>query len=354
MRLIIKRLMKKMGFGKKNDQALWKRLLEGFSPTSTSGGPRVFYLSPDISTPSWGIGMLYQHVSALNECGQHAFVLHHKRSFRLGWLDVDAPVQYLEDRGFRLSAEDILVVPEPFAMAPIFQSVQCRRLVFVQNAFYMLGNAGKTTSYRQLGYERAITVMPHLAHVIESFYDADADVIPVALASYFFISRASLELKNRRQQIVIYRKADSEDYEIVKAMLNSKLSSRFGNWELVELYDRPHTEVANILKQACFFVNVNCRESFNASVPEAMAAGCVCFCYEAFGGRDYLRDGKNAFVFKNNDVYPLLEKLFSVMEDFESQQELLGKIQQEAWETVQPYTYENLKLAVGEFYQRIV
>jgi hypothetical protein len=43
----------------------------------------------------------------------------------------------------------------------------------------------------------------------------------------------------------------------------------------VELENKTHREVARVLRQAALHVNVNCQESFNATVPEAMAAGCI-------------------------------------------------------------------------------
>ena len=76
-------------------------------------------------------------------------------------------------------------------------------------------------------------------------------------------------------------------------------------WTVVELENKPHRHVARIFRQAAIHINVNCQESFNATVPEAMAAGCIPVCYEAFGGQDYLRDGENAYVFPTHHAYPL-------------------------------------------------
>jgi hypothetical protein len=43
----------------------------------------------------------------------------------------------------------------------------------------------------------------------------------------------------------------------------------------------------------------------------------VPICYEAFGGRDYLRPGRNAIVFPTHDAYPLLERTLELAESYE-------------------------------------
>ena len=45
-----------------------------------------------------------------------------------------------------------------------------------------------------------------------------------------------------------------------------------------------------------------------------MAAGCLPVCYEAVGGRDFLRDGVNSCVFPNHHLFALLDRLFSLLE----------------------------------------
>ena len=63
-----------------------------------------------------------------------------------------------------------------------------------------------------------------------------------------------------------------------------------------------HVQTAEMMKRSALLLNLSALESFNALVPEALAAGCIAFCYEAYGGRDYLRPGENAFVWPNNYV----------------------------------------------------
>ena len=75
-------------------------------------GGRIFYLAPDHAAPSWGVGLLYEHVRLLRELDYDAWVLHQRRPFRLAWLESTAPVAYLDDAALAAGADDLLVVPE--------------------------------------------------------------------------------------------------------------------------------------------------------------------------------------------------------------------------------------------------
>jgi glycosyltransferase involved in cell wall biosynthesis len=122
-------------------------------------------------------------------------------------------------------------------------------------------------------------------------------------------------------------------------------------WEIVELRGLTHHEAAETLREACLFVNLNCFEAFNTTVPEAMAAGAVPVCYEAYGGRDFLRDGDNAFVFPNNSLLPLIERVVDLMAAPEPEREArLVAIRQRAWETAARYTPEATAVALREFF----
>ena len=84
-------------------------------------------------------------------------------------------------------------------------------------------------------------------------------------------------------------------------------------------------------------------EALNTSVVEAMASGCIVFCYEGFGPRDFLENGKNAFVFPNNEPYLLVEKLYEVLDNYEHKQVQLKQMQIYARKTAERYSYINLK-----------
>jgi hypothetical protein len=327
--------------------------LEG---TRVPSRPRILYYTPDTNQPSWGIGMLYTHVRLLAENGFPAFVLHRQSAFRLAWLDIEVPREALDDPHFSLSPDDILVVPEVVVDRQVVRDLKCRRIVFVQGSSLIIPGLREHHGYRELGYERAIAVMPHVGKILERHFDVPVAVIPPCIAPYFFEWDRPPGLSSegaRNLEIALYPKPLSEDQANLEWLLKRGLARR-EHWRLVELRGLSHREVAVVMRRAAFHVSVNCQESFNATVPEAMAAGCISICYEAFGGQDYLRDVHNAYVFPNHHLYPLVDRLFELIDDYPNRAEELQAMRDRAFQTAAGYRESHTAQALIDFYRPLL
>jgi hypothetical protein len=302
----------------------------------------ILYYAPDTNVPSWGIGMLYTHVRLLRANGIEAAILHQRPRFRPTWLKVDVPIVYPRRR----MECTLLVVPEVFAADPKILAMARRRVVFAQAGSYIAPGLGSAADYRELGYECAIAAMPHIREIVERHYGVDAHVVPPSIAPYFFTDAGTLETRPRKRQVVLCPKPWCRDLPIVRQVLRHRLP-RMG-WRYVELESRPHRAVARAFRESVFHVNVNCHESFNATVPESMAAGCVPICYEAFGGRDFLRPGRNAIVFPTHDAYPLIERTLELVESYEDGS--LARIRRAGYKTALRYTESHTEKALLKFF----
>lgn len=316
----------------------------------SSQRPRIFYLAPDFEKPSWGIALLYRHVGILRKHGFEAWVLHHRTGFSLSWLEDRPPIRFLDEPGLDLGERDVLVVPEVLTAEALELPFNCRRFVFVQGAFLILKPFEEAISYRELGYERAIAVLPHVKEILERHFDIDAEIVPPFIADYFFAAPQ----RERKRQILLfpkegYRDIGYFDFEILRKLLDRLLRS-FPDWEILEVRDLPHHEVARLMQTSVFMVNLNCLEAFNTTVPEAMAAGCIPICYEAYGGRDFLINGLNAFVFPNNDLYPLAAKLEELIRNYGNLSGELECIRDEARATAGRFTESVTEAALLEFF----
>ncbi len=326
--------------------------------TSQRGDPRIFYLTPDTQTPSWGIGMMYHHVRLLRERKLEAFVLHAKAPFKVNWIPHQVETVYANDKNFKIRSNDILVVPEIWAWDPKFTELKCQKIVFVQSSFNIVQIQSKNSNYSAVGYRRALTIMPHLKAIIEGYHGVEAFIAPCFVAPYFYLSNDQLK-EPRKKIILLYPKQGGDkDYVILKKILEGEIckSNTKSGWELVELKGKTHEETAALMKEAAFFVNTNYYEAFNSSVPEAMAAGCICFCYDAFGPLDFLRNRINAYVFPNHHVYPLVDKLASVLQayDQESLQLELRTLREKAFWTAVEFSQEKTQNALIDFYKPIL
>jgi hypothetical protein len=320
-----------------------------------SSPPGIHYLVPDSDTPSWGIGLLYHHVRLLRQAGYEACVLHQRRPFRLSWMATDVPIRYLDDRAVVLRREDLLVIPEVLAHQAPALSLPGRRVVFVQGSYLIQPGAREAIDYRALGYEAAIAVLPHVRDIVRDHHGLEAVIVPPFIADYFLADAAAVE--RPREPVVLlvskpeYRRAGYFDVEIVSALLRRQLSgSNARGWRLEELTGRTHVQTAEAMQRAALLVNLNTLEAFNTTVPEAMAAGCIPICYEAFGGRDFLRPGVNAFVFPNNHVYPLVNELLSLMREYDARQPELRALRRAGRETAGRFREEQTAVALQGFF----
>jgi len=310
----------------------------------------VYYYLPENDRPSWGAGMIYYHVWLLSKNNVEAYVLHDKKPYKLTWLQLDVHFSYLDDPSLKFSLKDVLIIPEFYADLVQLQKINCKKIVFIQNAFYIFDGLKNGKRYEDVGISSIFYYMPHLKKVLQQITTLPLYETPPFIAPYYFSALSH----NRSKRIILYPKFDNRDFNILKRMLEDKLQlkeskglqklfSRNNDWQLVELKNKKHTEVAAEMQTAAFFVSLNTTEAFNSSVPEAMAAGCINICYEGFGPADFLENGTNAYVFNNNHIYPLVDTIIDLVSRYDQLQEELTTIRINARKTAERYTLADLE-----------
>ena len=308
---------------------------------------KLFYLTPDNERPSWGIGVIYHHVKALCELGYDATVLHQVAGFKLPWLDADVPICYADGlTKTSITQNDILVVPEVMTQHPLVKSTPAKKVLFLQAGGFLFDGIPLDVTHKSMGFSLVMVIMPHLVPIVERFVGLPVVMVSPMVADYFYQGSISTQ---RERSIVMYPKFAQTDFSIVNGLLRRKTGSNrlrkaLGfDWRIKLLEGLSHRQVAEVFGKATFFISLNTFEALNTSVVEAMARGCIVFCYEGFGPRDFLEDGTNAFVFGNNEPYRLVEKLYDVLDHPQKYANQLKEMQQNALATAQKYTYEVMK-----------
>ncbi len=319
---------------------------------------RIFYLAPDTDVPSWGNGLLYGHVRLLRELGFEAFALHRRDGFRFSWIEDAVPTLYLDSPGFRPTEEDLLVVPEVAVRDSSQLSFPGRRGVFVQGSFLMLRDFEEAIDYRELGFDFCLAVLPHVKEIVDRHFGLEACLVPPFLAPYFFASQAEL-VAPRERTIVAYSNrayvdAGYPDLGIVEAILGRAVTRELLGWNFQVLGGMDHRATAELFKKSAILVNVNVLEAFNTTVPEAMAAGCIPICYEAYGGRDFLVNESNAFCFPNNHAYPLVEKVVEVASGWHDRNEELARMRQAGSATASTFRSDATRESLRECYSALL
>ncbi len=324
----------------------------------------IYYFCPDHDVPSWGVGMLYYHVHFLSKNNFEVCILHSKRNFKLSWLNLNVPIKYIQD-SVCPRHNDILVVPEFYISDKIVRQFKCRKLLFVQNSFILFERISPK-EMNNLGYEAVLYYMPHLQKVLTTYFNGPIYEIPPFIADYYYKDEDSLH--NRKKSIIIYPKTENRDFNILEKFLESdytKKSFLIGlissekqkqKWEIVVLKNLSHQKVAKLMQQATFFINLNTHEAFNSSVPEAMAAGCINFTYDAFGPSDFLINNKNAFVFNNNHIFPLYESLQFYINKYDDAEviEELTKIRNAGFQTAKSYVSGLAEIAIANVFKKLI
>jgi hypothetical protein len=309
----------------------------------------VLYLAPDHAAPSWGVGLLYEHVRLLREAGVEAAVLHHRHPFRVEWLESDAAVTHLDRE--EPAADDLLIVPEVLAWEAARRAWRCARGVFVQGSFLVLSGAPRAFRYPELGYELALAVLPHVAAVVERQMGLPAAVVPPFVADYFFRSGEQIAAVERERVALVvckpeYRHAGYPDWQLCVALLERAFAERWSGWRLETLDGLTHRQVAERMATASLLVNLNSHEAFNSTVPEAAAAGCVAACYDAVGGSDFLVDGEDGLVVANHRVFELVERVERAIEAQERRDPALLELRLRARARAERFRAERTRAAL--------
>jgi hypothetical protein len=232
--------------------------------------------------------------------------------------------------------------------------------VFVQGSFLILSGLEGAAGYTELGYELALAVLPHVGEIVERHFGLEVEVVPPFIAPYFFRDLEEIRARERSRTILLsvkpaYRAVGFPDYDIFVGLLRRHLgpNGQRPGWRVRELAGLRHAEVAELMADASFLVSLNSHEAFNSTVPEAMAAGCIPVCYDAYGGRDYLADGENAFVFPNHHVFPLAEKLLELTDGAPERSADLARMRARARETAGRFTREATRAALEAAFSRL-
>ena len=262
---------------------------------------------------------------------------------------------------FRSSENDIIVIPEICADNEQLQKFKCKKIVFVQNAFYIYEGLKTRETYESLGISYIFYYMPHLEKILKNITNIPLFETPPFIAPYFFEKK---DIK-RTKKIILYPKFENKEYYILKRYLNEKANIKtkgffnkmFSNdesWELVELKDKKHKELPSLMQSAMFFVTINTTEAFNSAVPEAMASGCINYCFEDVGPSDFLINNHNAFVFYNDHIFELAEKLVYYFNNYESIKNELNDIRNNAYLLSKNYTIDKLESKIIDFFKNLI
>jgi hypothetical protein len=317
--------------------------------------PRIFFISPDINSPTGGIKQLYRQVDVLNNNGYNAFILHQNAGFKCSWfvnqtkivynysihqqinfltlqnskvkgiipkikqfvksiLKKITKIQHSTKNDIVVQTDDIFVFPEVYGKLFGRILMNNKKVIYNQNCYYTFNGCSyleETSPYFSKN------VLAIIVASLDAFY----------YVNYSFPTKKLLRVKygidekvfnyshKKKQQIAFMPRKLNEDVVQVINILN--LSGKLKNWELKVIDKMNEKEVADSLKESTFFLSFNHREGFGMPPAEAMACGCVVVGYAGKGGKEFFKEDF-CYPIEDRDVLSFAKTLENVIKEYEN------------------------------------
>lgn len=243
--------------------------------------PEIYYLCPDINTPSAGIRRLFRHVKLLCQAGFRAHIMHLHTGFCRSDMP-EVPVRYLDRHVFRES--DIIVIPEGFpAIMDALQNSPGRCFVIALNWDHIFKDMPQGLNWQSFNIERVLAVSPVIGKMIMWSMGLPTHLLGTEIdhQQYYF------DAGSKRPEVVyIQRKAPH--IEILKRLLGARNPDFIHNISWIGLNGLPEEQYAAQIRQATIFLNLSMAEGFPTSCMEAMASGTLVAGYDSVGGKELL------------------------------------------------------------------
>lgn len=317
---------------------------------------RIFFLTPDINSPTGGIKQLYRQVDILNNNGFDAYILHKKNGFKCTWFTNSTKVTYsfaimseleqiiepeltsgglirnlknyvkklikkkeeLESKNKEniiITKEDIFVFPEVYGPNTANLLKGNSKIIYNQGAYqtffhYDLNLNSTVTPYLNKELIAAIVNSEDAKQYIKYVFPN----MNVQRVRYGIDSKNFYYNENKKQKIAFMPRRLRVD--LIQVINILKFRGVLNNWELVEIHNMNESEVANALRECAFFLSFSINEGFGMPPAEAMACGCVVVGYAGKGGKEFFKEDFS-YPIEDRDVILFAKTLENVIKEYE-------------------------------------
>jgi hypothetical protein len=275
---------------------------------------RILYVSPDVSQPRGGVGVLYDHVAALRGHGFDAFIVHTTPGFRYPFGRPDVPVI---DGSSSVSGSktDVLVVSEDHsAVIRKCREVTCRKVLFCQNHYFIFQGLAPGQTWGEFGFSGYLCVSTPIQRALKRWFGVDASVVRPAVDEVFFTE----DLKPFAPPITVacMPRKGLHNIRLVQGLLAAAGHVHGKDLSWLEIEGLSKHQVAARLRDAHIYVSTSMYEGLGLPPLEAMAAGCLVVGFAGGGGLDYATADNGTWV-PDEDVWALANALERTLASFD-------------------------------------
>lgn len=320
---------------------------------------KLYFVCPDMKTPSGGIKQIYKQVDILNNNGFNACVLHHKKGFRCDWFENNTKIEYSRSifmairhqlkayseytknykktvyRIFnkqKLENNSILIFPEIYG--PYINEIEptIPKVIFNQNCYYTFIRDSYIPNTSYSPYINSNTIhsivvsedsKKHLEYVFPS--------IPISrIINGIDSAKFSLGLNKKKQIAFMPRKLKNDIIQLINIV---RIRNKIKGWNFVIIDNMSEAEVATVMKESHIFLSFNQTEGFGLPPAEAMACGCIVIGYTGGGANEYFKT-EFSYPIADGDIIRFCSEIENVVELFSTQPDQIAQKQRNASEFI--------------------
>jgi hypothetical protein len=217
--------------------------------------------------------------------------------------DVNFPAIGVTDMEQQIAEGDVLLANPSFSNYFFGPRLPGRKLMYVQgfNTFALLDRY----------FDHYVSVSRFVARFIRTTYGLTTPVIP-AFVELGRLPAAPAWQDRPSGSILIHVKGDSTFGSMALAKLRDAVARRVTGVDLGRMLDPialPRPDFLSRLGASRYLVSLSPAEGFGLVPLEAMAMGMTIIGFDGFGGREYMRPGKNCLVTSYPDIEGVAERL---------------------------------------------
>ena len=297
---------------------------------------RIFYICPDLETPSGGIKQLYTHVRILRENGYDAYIVHSQKGFKVNWFENNVPIVYTSS-SLVVNSDDTLVIAEGYPQnMKLLMPLPAKKVVIALNPAYAFEMASIGENWKNYGIKWVMAG----ARVIEDLIRWSMginNIHTIGIAVDYDMFNYVPQIK--KPQVAYISRKDFHSPLVEKIIkCNNEAVKKI---EFIEIKDLRIEDYAQILKESDIFLSTSIHEGIHWSILEAMACGCICIGYHGIGGKDYIvgaGDKQNFILAESTNFIDLAEKLAGLVEMLNNNDTQIDTIRQNAFATAARYS----------------
>lgn len=311
-------------------------------------GRVIFYNPFKKDALTGGIKTTYYHTYLLNEMGIEAYI--YAPEGEATWLD-DKKLSGFVVPEMMLYQDDILVFPEtlqPIIVACLERALPCRKIVFCQGAYLLLGFYEYSVRLKEWGVTDIAINSMHGMDLLKNVLGKNCP--PMTLISPV-IDKGLFYPESKEPIICSFGKKwrDFTDYEaFIQKMFHVKYPE-LSSIDWVFLENMLPQELAANMRKSMVCLSLSRLEGLGITALEAMASGAVVVGFHGGGGLDYAR-GDNGFWHSPEHLEDIVDSLAVAVRGYQQKEESVMLKVKKASETAEKYSIERVKKQLFEFY----